>query len=186
MSHAEAMRSTWGRGRVTQRRPLSAARSRGGAAPAGRARPEAVRCLDGFPRPLDFPAAGRFEEVDLGDPAHLAGEPGQLLGEPRPAALEQLAVALREGRVVLVASLLEQAHHVRLLHVLDPVHAKQGGLAAVALDLLGEPLELLVAIRRIGQEVGRAPERHRAEPSKPPPGADAQARGAGWETQQQE
>jgi len=108
------------------------------------------RPLDRFARPLGLLPPRRLEEVDLGDPAHLAREPGQLLGEPRPAALEQLPVALGEGRVVLVAGLLEQAHHVRPLHVLDPVHAEQGGLAPVALDLLREPLKLLVVVRRVG------------------------------------
>jgi hypothetical protein len=85
----------------------------------------------------------------------------------------------------VVAGLLELAHHVRLLHVLDAVDAQQGGLAAIALNLLREPLELLVPVRGVGQEVGRALERHRAQPSKPPPGAHPQARRAWGKTQQQ-
>ena len=142
--------------------------------------------LDRFPRSLRLPAPGRREEVDLGDPARLAREPAQLLGEARPAALQKLPVPLGEGGVVLVARLLEQAHHLRLRHVLDAIHAEQCRLAPVTLDLLGEPLELLVPVGRVGEEVGRAPERHCAQPPEPPPGAHAQAGRPRGKAQQQE
>ena len=70
--------------------------------------------------------------------------------ESRTAALEQLAIALGQIRVVLIARVLKEADHIRRLHVLDAVHAQQRGVATVALDLLRQPLELLVAIRRVG------------------------------------
>jgi hypothetical protein len=58
--------------------------------------------------------------------------------------------------VVLVPRLLEQTDDVGLLHVLDAVHPEQGGVAAVALNFLSQPLELLVPVARVGQEVRAA------------------------------
>src|SRR3990170_1301979 len=140
MSQAEAMRSTCGRGRVTQRRPRSAPRGAGGAG-AGAAR-----------RP------------------------------PRPAALERVEeppIALGEAAVVVVARVVEQAPQRLRRHVLDAVHLEQRRLAAVALDLLVEPLELLVALRGEGEHPDRVLQRDRAERAEAAPGAHAPARGLG-------
>jgi AcrR family transcriptional regulator len=159
---------------------LSASRSRGGGAGAcgGGA------LLDGLAGALDLSPSRRLEEVDLPDPVHLPREPRQLLAEPRSPALEHLEVAIGQDGVVLVARLLEEANDVGLLHVLDTIHAEQGGFAAVALDLLGEPLELLVAVGGIGQQIGRALERHRAEHPQTAPGAHPQARRPWGQTEQ--
>jgi hypothetical protein len=98
--------------------------------------------LDGFPRAVGLAASGRLEEIDLADAVHVSREAGQLLTESRTAALEQLAIARGQIRVVLIARVLKEADHVRRLHVLDVVHAQQRGVATVTLDLLGQPLEL--------------------------------------------
>src|SRR5216683_3632936 len=142
--------------------------------------------LDRLAGSLDLAPSGCLEEVDLPDPVHLPRQARELVGQPRPAPLEELAVAIREVRVVLVARFLEEAYDVGLRHVLDALDAEQGGVAAVTLDLLGEPLELLVAVGRVGEQIRPALERHRAQHAQAAPRAHPQARGARREAEQQE
>jgi len=78
----------------------------------------------------------------------------------------------------MVAHLLEQADELRLLHVLDAVDPEQGRVAAVTLDFLGEPLELLVAVARVGKQIGPALQGNGPERAEPAPRAHAQARRA--------
>jgi hypothetical protein len=81
---------------------------------------------------------------------------------------------------------VEQAPYVVLTDVLDLLDPNQGGISTFALDLLGESLEVLVALRRVGQEVGRAFERHRAERPQSPPHAHTKARRSGRDADQQQ
>src|SRR5712691_1126162 len=153
MSQADAMRSTWGRGRVVQRHR--------GLALALPWRRETH--LHGLAGALGLALGRSVEEIDIAKPVHFAAEPAQLLGEPRPAALEEPPIALGQRGIVGIARFLEEPDHVGLLHVLDLVHLEQGGLTAVLLDLLGEPLKLLVAVGGEGKEIGRALDGHRAQ-----------------------
>src|SRR5213595_485375 len=100
--------------------------------------------------------------------------------------LEQLAVARGQVLVVLVARRVEELEHLGRADVLDLLHAHQRGVAAVALDLLSEPLKVLVPIRRVGQEVRGALERDGAQRAQPPPDPHTQARGRRWHAHQQE
>ena len=93
--------------------------------------------FDRLAHALDLAAPGGLEEVDLGQPAELVGEPSELVTETWAPALEQLAIAVGEGGIVLVAHVLEEADDLRLLHVLDSIYPEQGGVATVTLDLLG-------------------------------------------------
>src|SRR5262245_56293538 len=133
------------------------------------------------------------EKVDVSDALVILGKPRQLLLDPwvlrrglllKP--LEGLAIARRELSVVEVARLVEQAQYVVLTDVLDLLDPNEGRLPAVALDLLREPLEVFVPLRRVRQEVGRALERHRAKRPQSAPDAHAEARWAGRHSYQQE
>ena len=100
--------------------------------------------------------------------------------------LEQLAVAHGELLVILVARLVEEPAYVFGRDVLDLVDAHQRGLAALALDLLGEPLEVLVPLGGVREQVGRTLERHRPQRAQSPPHPDAQARGLGRDTDEEQ
>jgi hypothetical protein len=66
MSHADAMRSMWGRGRVTHRLPRSLVRSRGRVLAAGGFGASGAHG-DGLLEPAHLGAAGGVEEVDVTD-----------------------------------------------------------------------------------------------------------------------
>jgi len=100
--------------------------------------------------------------------------------------LQQLAVACGELLVVLVARLVEEPQHLGRAHVLDLLDTDERGLAAVALDLLREPLKVLIPIRRVGEHVGGSLERHGAERAQPTPHAHAQTRRRRRHSNQQE
>jgi hypothetical protein len=68
----------------------------------------------------------------------------------------------------------------------DLLDADQRGVAALALDLLRQPLEVLVAVRRVRQQVRRALQRDGAEAAQPAPHAHAQARRRRRQPHQQE
>ena len=183
ISHADAMRSTCGRGRVTHRRPRSLREIEGGRLLAAVGFRTSGAHGDGLLETLDLGAAGGVEEVDVANALVVLGEPGQLPVDARARggglpleSLEHLAVARGELPVVRVARLVEQANDVRPAHVLDLLDADQGRLAPLALDLLGKPLEVLVTVRRVRQQVGRALERDGAQRAQPAPHAHAQAR----------
>src|SRR5262249_23292917 len=88
--------------------------------------------------------------------------------------------------IVEIARLVEQAEYVVLADVLDLLDANQRRFSTLALDLLGEPLKVLVPLRRIGQQVGGAFERDGTERPQSTPHAHAKARGGGRQPHQQE
>src|SRR4029453_3650521 len=99
----------------------------------------------------DLGAAGGAEEVDVADTLVVLGQPRQLVVDggagwrPLPVeALQHLAVADGELPVVPVTRVVEQPADIVRGEVLDLLDADQGGLAPLALDLLGQPLEALV------------------------------------------
>jgi hypothetical protein len=107
------------------------------------------------------------EEIDVTDALVVLGKPGQLFMDARALrcrllleALEDLAIARGKLPIVEIARLVEQAEYVVLADVLDLLDADQRRFSALALDLLGEPLKVLVPLRRIRQQVGGALERH--------------------------
>jgi len=113
----------------------------------------------------------------LGKPPELLVEPGaRLVGFRALEILQQLAVASGDVFVVRVPRVMEQPEHFRRRHVLDLLNANQRRLPTVPLDLLGEPLKILVPLRRVGQEIRRALQRHRAERAQTAPDPHAQAR----------
>ena len=123
------------------------------------------------------------QEIDVTDPLVLLGQPGDLLLGPGVAdvrlaieALQDLAIPRGQLAVVVVPRLVEQALDLLRAHVLDLLDADERGVAALALDLLREPLEVLVPLRRVGQKVCGALQRHGAQRPQPPPDAHAQAR----------
>ena len=125
---------------------------------------------DGLLETPHFRAAGGAEEVDVAQALVVLGEPGHLLvhaGARRRRlaveTLEHLAVPRGELTVVVIARLVEEPQDVGRTQVLDLLHAHQRGVAALALDLLGQPLEVLVALRCVGQQVGRALQGHRPQ-----------------------
>src|SRR5207245_1781229 len=80
---------------------------------------EASRRRAGFERSCHAPlcrlpgtqrllASGGIEEVDVGQAVKLARQPRELLGRARPLGRAQLPVAVRQGRVVRVAGLVEE------------------------------------------------------------------------------
>ncbi len=148
----------------------------------GRSRHAALR---GFPGPQRLLAPRCVEEVDVGQAVELARQPRQLFRRARPPARAELPVAVGEDRIVGVACLVKETDHLRLLHVLDAVDLEKGRLAPVLLNLLRQPLELLVSVRRERQKVGAALERDGAERPQPAPSADAEARGARRQAQQE-
>src|SRR5262245_38138646 len=138
-------------------------------------------------------AAGGVEVIDVTDALVLLGQARELFLQPRllsrglrVEALEDLAVARRELAVIVIAWLVEHSPQVLGADVLDLLDPDQRGLAALALDLLGEPLEVFVSLGRIGQEIRGAFERHRAERPQPAPYAHAEARRGGWHADQQQ
>ena len=68
-----------------------------------------------FPGTQRLLAARGFEEVDVAQAIQLAREPRQLFGRPRPLGRAELPVAVREGRVVGVAGLMEEPDDLGLL-----------------------------------------------------------------------
>ena len=148
---------------------------------------------DGLLETPDLRAAGGVEEVDVADTLMVLGQARQLVphagtggGGLALEALEQLAVARGELPVLPVARLVEEPQHVVRRHVLDLLDPNEGGVSALPLDLLGEPLEVLVPLRHVRQQVGRPLQRHRAEGPQAAPHAHAQARRGGREPDQQE
>jgi len=138
-------------------------------------------------------ASGGTEEIDVADALVILAEPRQLVLDPRAVRrrlllefLQDLAVARSELPIVQIAGLVEQAKHIILTDVLDLLDPDQRRLSALALDLLGEPLKILVPLRRIGQEVGGAFERHRTERSQSTPDAHAETRRVRRKPDQQE
>src|SRR5262249_45066349 len=123
---------------------------------------------DSLLEPPHLGAAGGAEKIDGADPLMVLRQARELLvyarARRRACAVEvpgQLAVASGRGLVVLVARLVEQAEPPGRAHVSDLLASDERGLAAVALDPLGEPLKVLAPVRRVGQQVGGALERHR-------------------------
>ena len=92
-----------------------------------------------------------IEEVDVDQTIQFSRQPRQFLDRARPLGRAELPVAVRQGRIVRVAGLVEEPDDLGLFHVLHAVHFEERGFAPVLLDLLGEPLELLVAVGRIRQ-----------------------------------
>jgi hypothetical protein len=81
---------------------------------------------------------------------------------------------------------VKESEHVpgaQILHLLD---ADQRGVAAIPLDLLREPLEVLVSLGGVRQQVSRAFEGHGAKRPQASPDADAEARGPWRQADQQE
>jgi hypothetical protein len=72
---------------------------------------------------------------------------------------------------------VKQLDHLARAHVLDLLDAEEGCLAPCPLDLLGQPLEELVVVGRVGKQVDRPLERDGADRAEPAPHAYAQARG---------
>src|SRR5437867_1429487 len=138
-------------------------------------------------------AAGGVEEIDVTDASVLLGQARHLFLYARALhrrllveALQHLAIARRELSVVLIARLVEHPLHVLGADVLDLLDPDERGLPALALDLLREPLEVLVLLRRVGQEIRGALQRHRAERAQSAPHTDAEARGRGGDPDQEE
>src|SRR5258705_10001023 len=137
-----------------------------------------VNCL---PQSLDFGASRRVEEVELPKLLEVLCELGQVPVDPRTRrgglpleGLDHLPVARRKLPVLRVAGLMEQANDVGAAHVLDLVDTEQDRLAAFALDLLAKPLELLVIVRRVREQVDRSLQRDGAQRPEPAPHAHAQ------------
>ena len=149
ISHADATRSMCGRGgdpaaaaelgEVERRSRLGASGFRASCAHG-----------NGLLEPPDLGAHGRIEEVDVPEALVILGQTRLLLDHALGRrllveALQHLAVPERELLVVAVARLVERPEHVGLAQVLDLLNADQGRVAALALHLLREPLEVLVA-----------------------------------------
>jgi hypothetical protein len=81
---------------------------------------------------------------------------------------------------------VEESQHVGRSHVLDLLDADEGGVPAVPLDLLGQPLEVLVALRRVRQQVGGPLERDGAERAEAAPHSHAQTRRGGRQFDQEQ
>src|SRR5262245_36611904 len=136
---------------------------------------------DGLLETSDLGAAGSGEEVDVADSLIVPRETDELLVGLRAHRLpvetwQHPPVARGELPVVTVARLVEQPEHVAGTHVLDLLHPNQCRLAALSLDLLRQPLKVLVALGSVRQQIGRAFQRHRPEGSKPPPDPHPKAR----------
>src|SRR5262249_15814313 len=105
MSHADAMRSTWGRGRVAHRRAWRGAG--GGGRGGGGGAPCVVGGSDhgplgGFARWEGLLAARSIEEVDVGQSIELAREARHLLRRANAAASPELPVAVRQRLIVRI------------------------------------------------------------------------------------
>ncbi len=129
-------------------------------------------------------ASGSVEEIDVADPLMLLRQAHQLLLGLRAhvlalEALQQAPVPHRKLPVLAVTGLVEELQHVTRADILDLLHPDEGGLAAVPLDLLREPLEVLVPLRGVREQVRRPLERHRSHRPQAPPDAHAQTR-RGW------
>ena len=148
---------------------------------------------DGLLETPDLGAARGVEEIDAADPLIVFRQPGELVvhaGARRRRlpveALQQPAVSHREVPVVLVARLVEEPQDVGRTQVLDLVDAHERRLASVSLDLLREPLEVLVAVRCVGEQVGGALEGDGPERAEPSPHPNAQARRRRRQSDQQQ
>src|SRR5215470_14583206 len=94
-----------------------------------------------------------------------------LLLADRPSQSVQFRSDLR---VLLIPRLIECSAYLRVSGPFDRAGAKDGRLAARRLDLLLEPLEILVRLFVEGEDVDRILDRHGAEPLQLAPDADAQ------------
>src|SRR5213592_1126131 len=175
MSHADAIRSMWGRGRVTHVLPGAGrvearwrpepATGRASAAVSRRAagrRFEVVDRLDAIQLPL--------QALELG--AHLSE--GRAVGRLRPIELGQdLPRSPNHVLVLLSPRRVKERRHLLVPHGLDSLHAEQRGLAPHGLHFLREPLEQLFGLRGLREDPGGSAQAHGAHPLEPPPDADA-------------
>src|SRR5262249_13465295 len=124
------------------------------------------------------------EEVDVTDTLMILGQARELVLHARALrrglllqGIQDLSIPQGELSIVLVAWPLEEPEDLGRAHVLDLLDANERRLSALALDLLGQPLEVLVALRCVGQQIGRALEGNGAEGTQSPPDAHAEPRG---------
>src|SRR5262249_40468402 len=139
--------------------------------------------IDRLPQPLDLGALRRLKEIELVELLVFPLELGELRLDARAARrrlsvqhLEELSVAPSEPAIFGIAGFVEQLHDLVRVHVLDLLDAEERGLAPLPLDLLRQPLEMLVVVRRIGQQVDGPLESDGADRAEAPPHTDPQAR----------
>src|SRR5207237_9829637 len=92
------------------------------------------------------------------------------------ARLKQFAVALSKSAILGIADLVEQLNDLLRAHVLDLLDAEECRLAPRPLNLLGQPLEVLVVVWAVGKEVDGTLERDGTDRPEPAPHPHAQAR----------
>jgi hypothetical protein len=141
----------------------------------------------------DLGAAGGGEEVDGTNSSMVLRKAGERVVHPRPRglrfpveAVEHLAVAHGELPVIAVAGLVEEARDGGRAHVLDLLDADERRVPPTPLDLLREPLEVLVPLRRVGEQICGTLEGDGAERAESSPHAHAQARRRRRQPDQQE
>src|SRR5215467_642949 len=113
---------------------------------------------DGLPHSLDLGPRRGVEEIELVELLVLPLELGQLsldslAGSRRlfVEVLQQLPIPAREPAKLGLTRLVKETDHVLRAHILDLLDAEERGLSPLPLDLLGEPLEMLVVVGGIGQ-----------------------------------
>ena len=186
ISHAELIRSTPGRGRVTHRRPVYDARSIGPSAGSlARARSSAGVRSSSCARQRDHAvASGAAEEVDALErrqtlAEHVEQAPdgrlpraaGPARGVEPPRRPVRSPAPAPDTRPGAPPELLDEGI---IRPGVDAVGGEDAGVAAGALDLRLQPLEVLARRRRVGQHVDRLLDRHRAELLQPAPRAHPQ------------
>ena len=139
--------------------------------------------VDGLPQPFDFGALWRLEKIEPVELLVVPLELGELRLDPRIArrrlaieGLEELSVAPSKMAVLRIAGLVEQSNDFARAHVFDLLDAEERRLAPRPLNLLGQPLEVLVVVRSVGKEVDRPLEGDGTDRAQPAPHPHAQAR----------
>ena len=185
ISQADAMRSTPGRGRVTQSRPWYVA-SVPAAARLRRSRGTGDVFLHLLQRCRDTIAPGAAEEIDGLNRCQPLPEPADESRDRRcpraarpargaHASQHPLDVA-RERRIRLLPRSPELLHQRVIGPGIDVVGGKHAGVAAAPLDLGLEPLEVFPGPRRVRQDVDGLLDGNGAELLQPPPCAHAEVR----------
>src|SRR5262249_5091870 len=110
---------------------------------------------NGLLEPPDLGAPGGVEEVDVREPLVILGAAEELVRGRGDhcflvRVLGDLAVAKGGLAEVAIARLVKEPQHTPRAHILDLLDPDQRRVAAVPLALLGEPLEILVAVRGVG------------------------------------
>src|SRR5262249_23853170 len=119
--------------------------------------------VDCLPQPLDFGALRRLEEIELLELLVVPLELCELRLNPRAGrrrlpvqCLEELSIAPPESAVLRIAGLVEQLNSLVRAHVLDLLDAEKRGLPTLPLDFLGQPLEVLVVVWGVREQIHRA------------------------------